>query len=70
MKPDSRYIGDGVYIRDDGYQLVLTTGHHLEAEADNIVCLEDECVDGLLRFLEHARGLVITVTPKQGAKEA
>lgn len=47
------YIGDGVYVRvDDWGRIVLTTGHHDEAHADNVIVLEPEVLREFDRWRE------------------
>ncbi len=54
MKPE--YLGDGVYASyNERGQLVLTTGHHLETEADNIVYLEPKVLSALLKYVDKAK---------------
>jgi len=46
---DKRYLGDGVYVHRDGYQVVLTTTDGVRTT--NTVYLEPEVVDALLAYL-------------------
>ena len=40
-KPEPSYLGDGVYAKVDEYgSLVLTTGSHLDAEADHRIVFD------------------------------
>jgi hypothetical protein len=39
-KIEPTYLGDGVYATEDDRGIVLTTGTHVIAEADNVVVLE------------------------------
>ena len=51
---ESTYISDGVYIRADDYSpgaFVLTTGSHIDEEADNRIYLEPEVVTYLLNYI-------------------
>jgi hypothetical protein len=48
---NTEYLGDGVYATYDSYAITLTTGSHLEEEADTIIWLEPEVVEALLRFI-------------------
>lgn len=53
------YLGDGLYVEDDGYMI------RLWAKRDGIthwVGLEDEVIEALFRFLERSRKLKITAT--------
>lgn len=44
-----RYIGDGVYVEDQGFHIVLTTEDGIKAT--NTIYLEDVVALGLVRFL-------------------
>lgn len=61
------YIGDGVYVTDDGYQIELTGN---AAGRENTIYLDSRVFDAFLRFVERARGVKITVgkadKPKDG----
>jgi len=46
------YLGDGVYVAYSGYGYTLTTGSHIYDEADNIIELEPQVLDALMRFVE------------------
>ena len=46
----AQYIGDGVYASYDGWNIVLTTGNHEPALADNIIALEPEVIESLNRY--------------------
>ena len=48
LKPD--YIGDGVYVHDEGYQLVLAVNYH-----DNkVLYLEKDVLEALIRYAKRA----------------
>lgn len=47
---EPRYLGDGAYASFDGFNIVLTTGHHSPAQADNVICLEPAVFCALVRF--------------------
>lgn len=53
MKEDARYLGDGVYIKDDNTTLVMTTGAHYGSGqvVTNTIFLEPEVVHNLYRYL-------------------
>jgi hypothetical protein len=53
------YLGDGLYVRDEGYMITLSTERH---DGEHFVCLEPEVLSEFIRFLEQSRGLKITVT--------
>jgi hypothetical protein len=44
------YLGDGVYVDHDGYHLVLTTEDGNPEGPSNIIYLEPEVMDGLIKF--------------------
>lgn len=48
-KLDMKYLGDGVYVGHDGYQLWLTTGNHYNPE---LVYLEPSV---LLALVDYAK---------------
>lgn len=48
--PEPRYIGDAVYASFDGYHIILTTGHHLRENADNVIALEDVVFANLKKY--------------------
>jgi hypothetical protein len=53
MEP--QYLGDGVYAAfNDFGQIVLTTGDHYPAKADNTIYLEPQVVRELIGFMERA----------------
>lgn len=47
-----QYLGDAVYICLDPYGVVLTTGHHLEEEASQVIILEPEVVQALVKYIK------------------
>lgn len=56
MKPiEPTYVGDGLYVRTDSLgALVLTTGHHEQAQADNVIVLEPEVWASLMLIISKA----------------
>jgi len=48
LKPD--HLGDGVYIHDEGYQLVLAVNHH----ENKVIFLEDSTLQALIRYAKKA----------------
>ena len=49
-----RYIGDGAYVQvdpEDPFRIIVTTGSHILADADNVVYLEPEPMRGLQQFM-------------------
>lgn len=51
---DPQYLGDGVYASFNGSQIVLTTGDHDPAKADNTIYLEPEVIRAFVGFMERA----------------
>ena len=49
--PESKYLGDSVYVGNDGYHVVLTTGHHVPVHASNIIMLDPEVANELRETL-------------------
>lgn len=47
---DRDYIGDGVYVGFDGYNIVMTTGSHRPEEADNMIVLEPKVLAAFTRY--------------------
>lgn len=50
MSGEKRYLGDGVYVDHDGYQLRLTTEGSLDGE--NVVFLEPSVYEALVRYVD------------------
>jgi len=48
LKPD--YIGDGVYVHDEGYQLALAVDHH----TNKVLYLEKDVLEALIRYAKRA----------------
>jgi hypothetical protein len=47
---NKQYIGDGVYVEQDGSDLVLTTENGIETT--NIIVLESEVLNNIFRYLK------------------
>jgi len=47
--PNTKYLGDGVYIHYDGWHLVLTTGSHDNTES--AIYLDPEVTKNLQRYI-------------------
>jgi len=48
LKPD--YLGDGVYVHDEGYQLALAVNHH----ENKVVYLDDVTLRSLINYAKRA----------------
>ena len=46
------YLGDGVYIKWDGYNFVLTANHHDEYQATAVIYLEPPVLAAINRFVK------------------
>ena len=44
------YLGDGVYVTKHSYGIVLTTGHHEESKADNVILLDNGVLNSLSKW--------------------
>jgi len=44
------YLGDGVYIHDEGYELVLAVNHH----ENKVITLEPSVIEALVRYAKRA----------------
>lgn len=50
------YLGDRVYATEESSgSITLTTGHHEPAHADDVIYLDREVIDALLRYIKKAR---------------
>lgn len=55
MSREPEYLGDGVYASSDPesiFPLILTTGHHDPARADNKIYFEPAVLEALMRYIE------------------
>jgi hypothetical protein len=48
-----QYLGDGVYVTNDGYSLILTAENGIEVT--NTVYLDPQVYDALRRYVEYLR---------------
>ena len=55
MKPEKDYLGDGVYINNDGYALIMTTENGVEAT--NTIYLEPTVIFALLRYIKRMENM-------------
>ena len=46
-----KYLGDGVYVTEDGGSFVLTTGHHEPQRAENVIWLDQEIIKELVEYI-------------------
>ena len=57
---EQRYLTNGVYLAYTGYSYILTTGTHLQHQADNIIHLDEMCVARLLEAMGAVPGPPVT----------
>lgn len=48
MKKEDEYIGDGVYVSFDGYQIWVAVNHH----SNKVLALEPRVMENLNRYAE------------------
>lgn len=48
---NKQYLGDSVYIQDDGWAVTLTTEQG-DGQASNVIVLEQEVIDALQLYLK------------------
>jgi len=58
---DMEYLGDGVYIGHDGYQVWLTIGSHLK---EKMIALDPNVLRNLVRYAENKLNLKLTGVKK------
>lgn len=58
-----KYIGDGLYVSDDGYQFRLFANNGIE-DLDEVF-LDTETFQAFLRFAEASRNLSIEIKKKE-----
>jgi len=59
-----QYLGDGVYAHlDDFGSVVITTGHHLPSEADNVIVLEPQVLAAISNLVGNHEILLIIMIP-------
>lgn len=51
LKPD--YLGDGVYIHDEGFGLHLAVNHH----ENKVIFMEKSTIDAFIRYAKRAEFL-------------
>ena len=61
------YLGDGLYARDEGFQIVLRAPR---MEGDHWVGLDDYTLESLLRFIERTRKVKIEITKEDSHEQA
>lgn len=57
---NKEYLGDGVYISDDGFQFRITTENGVSVQ--NEVFMEPLVVESLIKYIAKARNLNIKAT--------
>ena len=50
------YLGDSVYAEFDGYSIILTTENGLPEDPSNIIVLEPEVLDSLIKYSANQYG--------------
>lgn len=60
-KVTNSYLGDAVYVTDDGEMIKLYTRR---AEVEHYIFLDDEVLTSLIRFLENSRNVKIEIVPR------
>ena len=60
MKPGAHYLGDGLYVRDEGFQVCLFATDGLDILDE--VYLDASVLQGFMKWLSRARHLKIEVT--------
>lgn len=49
---EPRYLGDGIYVKEDEHgQMVLTTGSHLDGDAENRIVFGEHETKALLLWI-------------------
>lgn len=56
-KQDMQYMGDGVYIGHDGYQLWLTTGSH---ENPELIAIDPNVLANIVKYAKLTLGIEVT----------
>ena len=49
------YLGDSVYVTDDGYGIILTTENGLLTDPSNEIFLEPAVMDALVQYYERKK---------------
>ena len=49
---ESRYLGDGVYASIKNGMIMLSTGSHIEDDAEHVIWLEPEVAIELKKYIE------------------
>lgn len=52
---NKQYIGDSVYVEDNGYGVTLTTNKGHQDDPRNVIILEPEVIQGLLGYIERMK---------------
>lgn len=59
MENKNAYLGDGVYIKNNGEELILMTGSC--DHPDNTIYLDDEVLQGFIHFVEKVKGIRVEI---------
>ena len=51
------YLGDSVYVQTDEFGLILTTENGLPTDPSNLIYLEPEIVENLIKYYENFKKL-------------
>lgn len=52
MQDETVYLGDGLYAIRTADEVILTTGHHDPEKAENIIYLDIQVIQSLIKFLQ------------------
>jgi len=52
MTTTATYLGDGVYATWTGHSVILTTGTHVEVDADSVIHLDPNMTAALAIFVD------------------
>lgn len=68
MNGRAEYLGDGLYVKDEGFQFLLYTDRMHEGR--HYVGLDSHVLSAFLAFIERTRGLKITIEPRKRAEDS
>lgn len=55
MESVAEYLGDSVYVQMEDEFVMLTTTSHRSVEADNVIYLDPEVLEKLIKWLQDRR---------------